>query len=96
MPQGKLKTKVQMPEGTKKQKKTQKKSVLRKGHRTIAPKKAKIIDAVKIKKGLEKQVVAAIEQEAVARAASTEHKSLQILKPVKASLSSKKQSNKKQ
>lgn len=46
--------------------------------------------------GLEKQVVAAIEQEAVARAASTEHKSLQILKPVKASLSSKKQSNKKQ
>lgn len=32
MPQGKLKTKVQMPEGTKKQKKTQKKSVLRKGN----------------------------------------------------------------
>ncbi|XP_076452400.1 UPF0390 protein zgc136864-like [Babylonia areolata] len=80
MPQGKLKTKVQLPKGAKQKQKSEKKDMLRKGHRTIAPKKSRLIEASKVKRGLEKQLKASIEQDAMSRAAHAEPKTLTILK----------------
>ncbi|XP_076452731.1 uncharacterized protein LOC143288267 [Babylonia areolata] len=49
-------------------------------HRTIAPKKSRLIEASKVKRGLEKQLKASIEQDAMSRAAHAEPKTLTILK----------------
>ncbi|KAL8571521.1 hypothetical protein ACOMHN_056816 [Nucella lapillus] len=80
MPQGKLKAKVQLPKGVKQKQKSEKKNNLRKGHRTIAPKKARLVEASKLKKGMEKQLKVVIEQHALSRAAHAEPKTLAILK----------------
>ncbi|KAK7087245.1 UPF0390 protein zgc136864-like isoform X2 [Littorina saxatilis] len=94
MPQGKTKIKVQLPKGVKQKQKQQKKQVLRKGPTTIAPKKARLVEAAKWKQGLSRQLHASIEEKAVSRATSSEATSLRLLK-VSTSSGSKAKSNKK-
>merc|ERR1712087_223526 len=76
MPQGKMKAKVQLPKGVKQQQK----QILRKGQTAIAPKKAKLVESAKLKKGLERQLKAKVEEMAVSRASSSEPTSLRLLK----------------
>ncbi|XP_035686163.1 UPF0390 protein zgc136864-like [Branchiostoma floridae] len=69
MAQGKLKVKTKLPAGAKKQKQRPKKPLgPKKGARQIAPKKNKIVQAVKLQKGLEKELRMNIEQEMSSRA----------------------------
>ena len=69
MPQGKLKTKVSIPSASKKKSAAKKKSkILRKGARSIAPKKANLIEAAKLKKTLTQAINKNIEKEMVLQA----------------------------
>ncbi|KAK0057278.1 leydig cell tumor 10 kDa protein homolog [Biomphalaria glabrata] len=80
MAQGKYKpSKIQVP-GKKKEKKNKNKGVLKKGHILIAPKKAKLVEAAKLKKDLEKGIRACIEEELTAKTVSLEPRSLAMLK----------------
>ena len=63
------------PNTLKKEKNRHKKHQLKKGARVIAPKKAKHLEAAKLKKGLEKSIKANIEQEITAKVKSVEAKS---------------------
>ncbi|KAH9502804.1 hypothetical protein Btru_074492 [Bulinus truncatus] len=91
MAQGKYKkSKIQVP-SNKKEKKEKNKGVLKKGQLRIAPKKAKLVEAAKLKKDLEKGIKACIVEELTAKTVSLEPRSLAMLK----SSTSKAQKNKK-
>merc|ERR1712150_167499 len=81
MVQGKLKVKAKLPGGAK-VKSGQKRKQLgpRKGARKIAPKKTKIIEASKLKKGLEKAIKSDIEHEVSMKAKSLEPRSFSVVK----------------
>ncbi|XP_064621068.1 leydig cell tumor 10 kDa protein homolog [Lineus longissimus] len=81
MAQGKLKTKCSVPAGSKQKSQHNKRPQgPKKGARAIAPKKAKQVQASKLKKDLEKAIKKSIEEEVIGTAANIESKSLQILK----------------
>ncbi|XP_059144387.1 leydig cell tumor 10 kDa protein homolog [Physella acuta] len=81
MAQGKYKaSKLQVP-GKKKEKHGRPKGVIKKGHLQIAPKKARLVEAAKLKKDLEKGIRACIEEEVTAKTVSLEPRSLSMLKP---------------
>merc|ERR1712038_442089 len=80
MPQGNLKRKTSLPAGTKQKVKHKKSGVMKKGKRTIAPSKARAVEAEKLKQGLTQAINANIEQEIKAKAHNCELKSMQILK----------------
>uniref|UniRef100_A0A0B6Y9S8 Leydig cell tumor 10 kDa protein homolog n=1 Tax=Arion vulgaris TaxID=1028688 RepID=A0A0B6Y9S8_9EUPU len=82
MAQGKYKkSKLQVPGKTKDKKSKKQTVVLRKGNFHIAPKKQKLIEAAKLKRGLEKGIQACIEDELTAKTVSFEPRSLAMLKP---------------
>lgn len=69
MPQGKLKTKIKPPEGSKKKPSVHKKPLgPKKGAKYIAPKKAKKVQAETVKKNLQKAINKNIESELLVRA----------------------------
>ncbi|XP_013985769.1 UPF0390 protein zgc136864 [Salmo salar] len=76
MAQGKQKFKAQ-PGGAKK---PQKKKGPRKGGRTIAPKKVKVVQQQQLKKGLEVAIRNKIEEEVTHRASTKLHKRLSVVK----------------
>ncbi|XP_013411316.1 leydig cell tumor 10 kDa protein homolog isoform X2 [Lingula anatina] len=91
MAQGKLKTKVQLPAGTRgKQKHHKKSGVLKKGCMSIAPKKARHVQAAKLKKSLEKEIKKGIEQEVAVAAGNVEPKRFNVVNTKTAASSSKK------
>lgn len=69
MPQGKIKTKVQVPSLSKKKSNQKKKNKsIRKGARTIAPKKSRLIESAKLQKTLTAAINKNIEKAAVLEA----------------------------
>ncbi|KAJ8001516.1 hypothetical protein DPEC_G00170290 [Dallia pectoralis] len=78
MPQGKQKFKAQ-PAGAKKSQQN-KGTFIRKGGRTIAPKKIKVVKQQRLKKGLEVAIRNQIEVEVTHRASTKLHKRLSIVK----------------
>ncbi|XP_064613417.1 leydig cell tumor 10 kDa protein homolog [Liolophura sinensis] len=80
MAQGKLKTNVKVPvHGKPKHKDRNKNKGPKRGGRIIAPKKAKLVQVAKLKKGLENTIRASIEQDASARASAMEPRSLHLV-----------------
>ncbi|VDP78897.1 unnamed protein product [Echinostoma caproni] len=85
MAQGKLKVKTKLPEGVKAQKseaslRKQAVKPLRKGSRTISTKKKHQQEMNQMKKNMEKLIKKSIEEDAIAKVANAEPRSLQILK----------------
>ncbi|KAF7657065.1 hypothetical protein LDENG_00032410 [Lucifuga dentata] len=79
MAQGKQKFKAQNPGAAKKHQQNKQKGP-KKGGRVIAPKKAKVVQQRKLKKGLEVAIRNKIEQEVTQKASSSLHKPLSVLK----------------
>ncbi|XP_072513310.1 leydig cell tumor 10 kDa protein homolog [Salminus brasiliensis] len=78
MAQGKQKFKAQRPGGAKKPQ--QKPKGPKKGGRVIAPKKAKVVQQQKLKKGLDVAIRNKIEEEITQKASTSIHKKLSVLK----------------
>ncbi|XP_069134772.1 UPF0390 protein zgc136864-like [Argopecten irradians] len=92
MVQGKVKNKTSLPSGAKaKGKNHHKKAGTKRGTKVIKPKKTKLIEAAKLKKGLQKAINSDIEHMVSMKAVSTEPKQFHIFK-TKASGSSSKSS----
>ena len=90
MAQGKAKLKNKLPSGVKAKNKKQNQPLgLKKGGRTIAPKKTRHLEAAKLRKGLEKSINANIEHEVTMKAHSVEPKSFHLVKQQEASNSNK-------
>ncbi|XP_054749233.2 leydig cell tumor 10 kDa protein homolog [Lytechinus pictus] len=97
MVQGKIKTKVQVPgKGSRNKQKYahQKKKGPKRGARFIAPKKAKQIEAAKLKKNITKAISSRNEQEIISQAASKEPKKLLVAAPSSGGGDSKKKGKK--
>uniref|UniRef100_A0A8C9YUM4 Calcium-binding mitochondrial carrier protein SCaMC-1-like n=1 Tax=Sander lucioperca TaxID=283035 RepID=A0A8C9YUM4_SANLU len=79
MAQGSKKFKTQRPGASKKHQQNKQKGP-KKGGRTIAPKKAQVVQQQKLKKGLEVAIRNKIEQEVTQKASSSLHKPLSVVK----------------
>ncbi|XP_037546137.1 leydig cell tumor 10 kDa protein homolog [Nematolebias whitei] len=79
MAQGKKKFNAQRPGGNKKPQQNKQKGP-KKGGRIIAPKKAKVVQQQKLKKGLDVAIRNKIEQEVTQKASSSLHKPLSVVK----------------
>nr|XP_040041875.1 leydig cell tumor 10 kDa protein homolog isoform X1 [Gasterosteus aculeatus aculeatus] len=79
MAQGTKKFKAQRPGSTKKHQQNKPKG-LKKGARTIAPKKAQVVEQQKLKKGLEVAIRNKIEQDVTHKASLCLHKPLSVVK----------------
>ncbi|KAA3676949.1 uncharacterized protein DEA37_0015033 [Paragonimus westermani] len=86
MAQGKLKVKTKLPKGVKsgKSEASLKKLAikpLRKGSKTMKPKKKQYQELNQMKRNMEKLIKKSIEQDTIMKVANTEPRALQILKP---------------
>ncbi|KAK2169939.1 hypothetical protein NP493_1169g00009 [Ridgeia piscesae] len=78
MAQGKFKSKATNP-GKAKQKLKKKATVAKKGARQIAPKKARYVEAAKLKKDLTKAINKNIEHDLAVRASNVDTKSFKVI-----------------